>query len=481
MRLNENTPNNNKGFINDDFLLQSKSAKILFHEYAMDLPIIDYHSHLPPKDIAENKKFKNITELWLNGDHYKWRALRTLGVKEKFITGDASDKEKFLAWAKEVPLTVRNPLFHWTHLELKNTFGIEEYLNEESAEDIYNNCNKMLQQDAFSAQGLLKPYKVEFVGTTDDPCDNLFYHQQLKTQKLPLTVHPTFRPDKIFGISNRVNFMTYLKKVEEVSEIEITDTASLLKALENRINYFHENGCRVSDHGIAQMPITSKFSSDLEREFRIFLHDDSAVFSNPDAFKGYILAELCKMYHSKGWVQQFHLGPIRNNNSRLLKLLGADCGVDSIGDLPQANSLASFLNKLDGQDTLAKTIIYNINPADNEVFASMVGNFNDGSIKGKIQFGTGWWYLDQKDGMEKQINALSNIGIISTFIGMTTDSRSFLSYSRHEYFRRVLCNLFGDEMKKGLLPNDEKWIGSIVRDICYNNAKEYFIPALNYK
>ncbi|MEP7251221.1 MAG: glucuronate isomerase [Ginsengibacter sp.] len=465
---------NSKSFLTEDFLLQSNAAKNLYHSYAKDLPIIDYHNHLPPQEIAENKKYNNITELWLKGDHYKWRAMRTLGVNEKLITGNANDEEKFLAWAKVVPSTVRNPLFHWTLLELKNSFNINSYLTEANAAEVYSACNELLLQDDFRAQPLLKKYKVFFASTTDDPCDDLAWHKSITAQNIGIAVHPAFRPDKIFQIDNRNFFTAYLNKLSRASAVTIIDMDSLLHALQQRVDYFHENNCRISDHGLNQMPSSPRFSAALEAEFKKFLANENAVFSDPDAFAGYVLLQLSKMYYAKGWVQQFHLGPLRNTNSRLLKTLGADCGVDSIGDLPQANALAYFLNELDKEDSLTKTIIYNNNPADNEVFAGMAGNFNDGTIKGKIQFGTGWWFLDQKDGMEKQMNALSNVGIISAFIGMTTDSRSFLSYSRHEYFRRILCNLFGDEMERGLLPNDEKWMGGIVQDICYYNARDYF-------
>jgi glucuronate isomerase len=399
--LNKKSAPHDKVFITEDFLLQSKAAKILYNEYAKDLPIIDYHNHLPTQEIAENKKFKNITELWLYGDHYKWRAMRAWGMNEKLITGDADDKEKFFAWAEVAPKTVRNPLFHWTQLELKNSFGIDNYLNVETVDEIYSTCNGLLHLDSFSTQSLLTKFKVEFVGTTDDPCDNLIYHRQLAKQKTGIAVKPSFRPDKIFQIANRTNFISYLRKLEQSNNKVITDIATLLEALQNRVDFFHENGCRISDHGFSQMPGSVQFTSALETEFKQFLTTKNAVFSNPEALVGYILLQLCKMYHAKSWVQQFHLGSIRNNNSRLLKLLGTDCGADSIGDLPQANALASFLDALDNEDKLAKTIIYNNNPADNEVFATMVGNFNDGVNRGKIQFGSGWWYLDQKDGMEK--------------------------------------------------------------------------------
>ncbi len=461
-------------FLTDDFLLQGKIAQRLYHGHVKDLPIIDYHCHLPPDEIASNKQFNNLTDIWLKGDHYKWRAQRSLGVNEKMITGDATDEEKFHAWAKCVPQTVRNPLFHWTHMELKNVFGIKEYLNQESAAAIYKSCNEQLKKSTHTARGLLDSFKVEYIGTTDEPWDDLQYHKQLAAENYHIRVSPSFRPDKILMIGNKEAFFKNLSLLQAASGVTIKDTSSLLEALQKRVDYFHQHGCRVSDHGLIQMPGKFIFSSELEMEFASFITHKKDSYSDPEAFMGYLLVELCKMYHAKEWVQQFHLGPIRNNNTRLNKKLGADCGFDSIGDFPQALQMSYFFDHLDQTDQLARTVIYNINPSDNEVFASMLGNFNDGSVKGKMQFGSGWWFLDQKDGMEKQLNALSNMGLISTFIGMITDSRSFLSFPRHEYFRRILCNLIGDEMEKGLLPNDEKWMGGIVRDISYYNAKEYF-------
>ncbi|MCA6448729.1 MAG: glucuronate isomerase [Chitinophagaceae bacterium] len=461
-------------FLTDDFLLQGKTARRLYHDHVKDLPIIDYHCHLSPADIATNRQFANLTDIWLRGDHYKWRAQRSLGVPERLITGDASDEEKFHAWAGVVPQTIRNPLFHWTHMELKNVFGITEYLNAASAASVYGTCNELLKQPALTTQGILSSFKVEYVGTTDEPWDTLEHHQSLAAGNFPIRIAPSFRPDRLLMIGNTQSFIENLELLEKASAIRVTDIHSLLEALQNRVDFFHNNGCRVSDHGLVQMPASFHFSSQLESEFSQLLQNRQGAYSDPDAFMGYVLLQLCKMYHAKNWVQQFHLGPIRNNNTRLNRLLGADSGFDSIGDFPQALQMSRFFDRLDQADQLARTVIYNINPSDNEVFATMLGNFNDGSIKGKMQFGSGWWFLDQKDGMEKQLNALSNMGLISTFIGMITDSRSFLSFPRHEYFRRILCNLLGDEMEKGILPNDEAWIGGIVRNISYYNAKEYF-------
>ena len=462
-------------FLTEDFLLLSAAAKKLYHDYAAALPIIDYHNHLPPNEISDNKKFANLTEIWLKGDHYKWRAMRTLGVNEKYITGGATDEEKFLAWAKCVPQTVRNPLFHWTQMELKNPFAINDYLNAGTGNDIYSHCNELLAGDNFSTRRLLQHFKVEMACTTDDPCDDLSNHKKIAADNFSVKILPGFRPDKVLNIADRNLFIAYLQKLEAASSIKINTYTDLLEALQNRVDYFHETGGSIADHGLMQMPEQFTFSVALEKEFADFIQNKNAVpFSQPAIFAGTVLLALCKMYNDKGWVQQFHLGPLRNNNTRLFNQLGADTGFDSIGDHSQAKNLSAFLNELDKTSALTKTVIYNGNPADNEVFAAMCGNFNDGSIKGKVQYGSGWWFLDQKDGMEKQLNALSGIGLVSTFIGMLTDSRSFLSFPRHEYFRRILCNLFGDEMEKGLMPDDEKWIGRIIQDICYYNAKEYF-------
>ena len=468
---------------NDSFLLETKLANTLYHSYAAGLPIIDYHNHLSPKAIAKNSSYDTLTDIWLTGDHYKYRAMRAWGVPEKFISGSATKEQKFLAWAECLPQTLRNPLFHWSHMELKNSFGINEYLNKTNAFAIYKNANKQLQKKALSTRGILSSYKVELVGTTDDPCDNLQYHKQLQKEagtlsnKINATAKmlPTFRPDKIFQIQNKEAFMQYLHALEKAANCKIKTIADLLGALEQRVNYFHENGCRIADHGLNNMPSSLSFTKELDIAFTQFVQNKKDLhFSMADNFVGVVLLALSKMYYKKGWVQQFHLGPIRNNNTRLQEKLGFDAGADSIGDYTQAKTLSHFLNTLDAKGQLCKTILYNSNPADNEVFATLCGNFNESGIRGKVQFGAAWWFLDQKEGIEKQINAISNMGLVSTFIGMTTDSRSILSYSRHEYFRRVICNLFAKDMLAGLLPNDEKWVGEIVKNISYFNAKEYF-------
>lgn len=473
----------NHTIITDSFLLESKLANTLYHTYLAHLPIIDYHNHLSPKAIAKNTSYDTLTDIWLTGDHYKYRAMRAWGVPEKFISGAATKEQKFLAWADCMPNTLRNPLFHWSHMELKNSFGINEYLNKNNALAIYKNANKQLQKKALSTRGILTGYKVELVGTTDDPCDNLQYHKLLQKEtgamsnKINATAKmlPSFRPDKIFQIENKEAFMQYLHALEKAANCKIKTIADLLGALEQRVNYFHDNGCRIADHGLNNMPSSLSFTKELDIAFTQFIQNKKDLhFSMADNFVGVVLLALSKMYYKKGWVQQFHLGPIRNNNTRLQEKLGFDAGADSIGDFAQVKTLSHFLNTLDIKGQLSKTILYNSNPADNEVFATLCGNFNESSIRGKVQFGAAWWFLDQKEGIEKQINAISNMGLISTFVGMTTDSRSILSFARHEYFRRVICNLFAKEMMTGLLPNDEKWVGAMLQNIAYHNAKNYF-------
>lgn len=461
-------------FLTDDFLLKSDFARALYHDHAKKMPIIDYHCHLSPHDIATDRQFNNMTNIWLEGDHYKWRAMRTLGVSEKFITGESSDKEKFMSWAKSVPHTMRNPLYHWTHLELLRYFGIEQLLNESSAEKVYEESTDLLQQDSFRTRGLLSKMNVEVVCTTDDPTDSLQYHQQAKAEKLNLKLLPAFRPDKAYAVEDPKTYNQYLEKLSAASGQAIKAYDDLLSALENRIAYFHENGGRLADHGLEQLYFFNENKYDVSALFTKLLSGKTLEPEEIRFFKFKTLSALSKMYHSKGWTQQYHLGALRNTNERMARVLGPDTGFDSIGDFPQSVALAGYLNHLDSTDQLAKTILYNLNPSDNEVMATMVGNFNDGSIKGKVQFGSGWWYMDQKDGMEKQMNTLSNMGILSCFVGMLTDSRSFLSFPRHEYFRRILCNLIGQDVVNGELPADEKWLGQMVENICYNNAREYF-------
>jgi glucuronate isomerase len=462
-------------FITEDFLLQSEFARHLYHSYAKDLPIIDYHCHLSPEDIAKDRQFENLTRIWLEGDHYKWRAMRTLGIEEKYITGKAADNEKFEKWAYAVPYTMRNPLYHWSHLELKSYFGIDELLTPASGKKIYQSCSDLLSKKEYSTRSLLKKMKVETICTTDDPTDSLNFHQQIKKDKFDISVLPAFRPDKSYAIENPDAFKGYLQKLSEVSGVSIRNFETLMEALENRIEFFHEKGCRLSDHGLEQLYFSeNKSSHNIENLFKRVLHGEILTKPECDFFKYSVLIQLGRLYHKKGWTQQFHIGALRNTNERMLRVLGPDTGFDSIGDFQQSVALARFLNELDSTNQLTQTILYNLNPADNEVMGTMIGNFNDGSVKGKIQFGSAWWFLDQKDGMEKQINALSNLGLLSCFIGMLTDSRSFLSYPRHEYFRRILCNIIGNDVAKGELPWDEAWLGKLVSDICYNNAKSYF-------
>lgn len=461
-------------FLNEDFLLTNEFAKKLYHNHAAHLPIIDYHCHLSPQYIAENKIFNQITEAWLDGDHYKWRAMRTLGIDEKYITGDAEPHQKFQQWAKTVPYTVRNPLYHWSHLELKRYFGIDMLLTGNTADEIYTETSRQLKSESYGAFGLLKKMNVETVCSTDDPIDSLEYHDLAKSKDLHPNLLPAFRPDKAYAVENTKTYLVYLEKLGEASNINIHKYTDLLDALQNRINYFHSKGGRLSDHGLEQLYYFEENTFDINQIFRRITRREELSIPEIQFFKFKTLLHLSKMYHALGWTQQYHLGALRNTNTRMLSTLGPDTGYDSIGDFPQAQALGAYLNKLDSTDQLAKTILYNLNPADNEVMATMIGNFNDGSVKGKIQFGSGWWFLDQKDGIEKQLNALSNLNLLSCFVGMLTDSRSFLSFPRHEYFRRVLCNLIGRDVANGELPADEVWLGKIVSDICYHNAKEYF-------
>jgi glucuronate isomerase len=460
-------------FIHDNFLLENKYAEELYHNYSKHQPIIDYHNHLSPQHIANDTVFNTITNVWISGDHYKWRAMRTLGVNEQFITGSGSDKDKFINWAKTVPYTMRNPLYHWTHLELARYFDIHDLLNEKSAEKIYTEASEKINSQAYSTQNLLRKVNAEVVCTTEDPTDTLEHHQKLATSSFEIKVSTAFRPDKAILIGSD-GYNDYIDTLAEASGITINSFSDLCLALKNRIEYFHKNDCRLCDHGLDQIYFENFTEAEVSSIFRT--KRENKGLSNEEAlkFQSAILLFLSETYHEFGWVQQFHLGALRNNNARMHRILGPDTGWDSIGDYPQAQKLSAFLNALDSKDKLAKTILYNLNPADNEVMATMIGNFNDGSVKGKVQFGSGWWFLDQKDGMTKQLNALSNMGLISCFIGMLTDSRSFLSFPRHEYFRRVLCNLLGDEIKRGELPNDMEWIGKMVADISYNNAREYF-------
>lgn len=463
-----------KQFLGDDFLLHSPIAEELYHKTASSLPILDYHNHLSPKDIAENRQFNTITEVWLEGDHYKWRAMRANAVPEKFCTGSEPPDQKFLQWAKTVPFTLRNPLYHWTHLELKNYFGVKELLSEKTATSIYKQCNDLLKQDDYRVQGLLKKMKVEVVCTTDDPADSLEYHNAFTKQDMGFRMYPTFRPDKSYAFQDVAAYNSYMTVLGKAANQQIETLQDLLDVLEKKVLFFEAHGCRVSDHGLEMMPSIGLTEANANSLFKQVRDGKQISDVEANAMRGFILLHLSKLYHRQNWVQQFHLGALRNNSARMMQQLGADTGFDSIGDFPQAKAMAVFFNELDSNNQLAKTIIYNLNPADNELFATMIGNFNDGSSAGKIQWGSGWWFLDQKDGMEKQLNALSNMGLLSHFVGMVTDSRSFLSFPRHEYFRRIVCNLIGNDVVRGELPNDMDLLHSLVKGIGYTNAKRYF-------
>lgn len=465
---------NPKEVFGESFLLESQKAENLYFGYAKEMPIIDYHNHLEPDVISNNQNFRSPTVIWLDGDHYKWRAMRNFGIDEQFISGITSDFEKFQKWAEVLPNTLRNPLFHWTHLELKNPFGIQDYLSPKNAYSIYHQMNERLQTADFLPQSIIRNFKVTTLCTTDDPADDLAYHKALKNSDFKTAVLPAFRPDVYINIINPEHYLSGIKKLENVCGVTIESASDLLNALQSRIQYFAEAGAKVADHGFEYFPGTTLWNKNLETEFADFLKGNTKTFSKPEALCGYLLKELCKMYHEKGWVQQFHVGATRNNNSDMLRKIGVNAGYDAIGEQYFAQRMSVLLDELNSSGQLTKTIIYNLNPTYNEVLASLAGNFNEAGIKSKVQFGAAWWFLDQLDGMKKQMNTLSNIGLISTFVGMLTDSRSLLSFSRHDYFRRLLCNMFGSEMERGLLPNDEEWVGKIIQDICYNNAKDYF-------
>ena len=463
-----------KSFLDDNFLLQNPTSENLYHNFAKSLPIIDYHNHLPPEQIANNHQFENITQVWLYGDHYKWRAMRANGIDEKYITGTASDEEKFVKWASTVPYTLRNPLYHWTHLELQRYFDIDELLSEKNAKKIYEDCTSKLNTKDFSVRGLLSKMNVEVVCTTDDPLDALNFHSQLRKENSELKMLPAFRPDKAMNCDDLDVLNEYIAKLETIVDKNITTLSDYLSALKTRHDYFGEHGCSIADHGLEHIYAEDYTEVEVADIFdKIRISKELSHLENLK-FKSAMLVNFAQWNHEKGWVQQFHLGALRNNNARMLRQLGPDTGWDSIGDFSQAEMLSKFLNRLDNQDTLAKTIIYNLNPADNEMIAAMIGNFNDGTVAGKIQYGAAWWFLDQKDGIVKQLNALSNMGLLSRMVGMLTDSRSFLSFPRHEYFRRIVCNLFGEDIENGELPNDIKWAGKIAQDISYFNAKTYF-------
>ncbi|AOT68572.1 glucuronate isomerase [Geosporobacter ferrireducens] len=463
-----------KKFMDEDFLLYNETAVKLYHEHAKNMPIIDYHCHLNPKEIAENKRYRNVTEIWLGGDHYKWKAMRSNGIDEKYITGDAEDKEKFLKWAETVPYTVGNPLYHWTHLELKRYFGIDTLLSPQTAEGIWEKCNELLQKEAFTARELIKRSNVKVICTTDDPVDTLEYHKKIAADEtFDVKVLPAFRPDKAVNI-DKEDFVVWIEKLENVVGRKITTFENLLAALGERVEFFHHLGCRASDHALDPIVFETGTIEEVNEIFKKALAGESLNELEVKKYKTQVLLFLGKKYAKLGWVMQLHIGTIRNVNTRMLKMLGPDTGFDTIGDYIFAQSLANFLNALDCEDELPKTILYCLNPRDNEVLATMIGSFQGGGIPGKIQFGSGWWFNDQKDGMIRQMIALSNVGLLSRFVGMLTDSRSFLSYTRHEYFRRILCNLIGEWVENGEAPDDLDLLGKIVEDICYHNTNQYF-------
>ncbi len=467
------TTHHRNPIVAEHFLLQNEAARELYHAYATDMPIIDFHCHLPPAQIANDHRFENLTDIWLRGDHYKWRAMRANGIVEEGITGSATDREKHRNWAATLPYTMRNPLYHWSHLELDRYFGVSELLGPENADRVYDRCTGMLATPDFSVRSLIRSMNVEVICTTDDPTDSLEHHQAIAQDSFTTKVFPSFRPDKALFI-HLGTYNEYIDKLGEAADLEIRSYHDLLEALNARINFFHGLGCRVSDHGLNQLFDVSYTQGEIDRIFANRRVGKPVSEREARQFQTAVLVELGKRYHALGWTQQFHLGALRDNNDRILRKLGSDAGVDSIGDFSQAAGMRCLFNTLDGTDELAKTIIYNLNPADNEVMATMVGNYNDGSLVGKMQYGSAWWFLDQLDGMEKQLNTLSNMGLLSRFVGMLTDSRSFLSFPRHEYFRRLLCNMFGQDIERGLLPDDRPFIGKLIQDISYNNAKTFF-------
>ncbi len=454
-------------------MLQNKTAEKLYYDYAKEMPIIDYHCHLPPHEIAEDKIFSNMSKIWLEGDHYKWRAMRANGVAEKYCTGDAPDEEKFLKWAETVPHTLRNPLYHWAHMELRRPFGISRLLNPSTAKEIYDQTGQMLQTSEFSARNIMRKMNVELVCTTDDPADDLKHHIKTKQDGFEIKVLPTWRPDKAMAVENSDAYNDYLGKLEKASGVSITGFDDLISAINKRHDFFHDQGCRLSDHGLETFYAEDFKDGEIKKIFETVRSGKPVGQEMVSKFKSAMLVYFGIMDYDKGWTQQFHVGALRNNSSRMYNKLGADKGFDSIGDSEMARPMSRFFDRLDSDNKLAKTILYNLNPGDNAVMATMAGNFNDGSVPGKMQFGSGWWFLDQKDGMVDQINTLSNMGLLSRFVGMLTDSRSFLSYPRHDYFRRILCNLIGTDIENGEIPDDMELTGTMVKNICYYNAKNY--------
>ena len=463
-----------KRFIDKNFLLQTETARYLYHEFAENKPIFDFHCHLPAKDLAEDICYDNIGQAWLAGDHYKWRLMRSNGITEKFCTGNATDYEKFEKWAETIPMAIRNPLFHWTHLELQRYFNIDTVLSPKTCKKIYGQCSTLLQSPEFSVRNLLLKMNVKLICTTDDPIDSLEYHKKIKDDGYKVKVLPTFRPDKAMAVEKTTHYVNYISKLSEISGIEIKNFSSLIEALNVRHKFFHDRGCRIADHGILSFWAETYTNVEIEKITTNVLSGKGLTDREVSKFKSAFLYECAKLNYNRGWVQQFHIGALRNNNSRLFNKLGPDIGCDSIGDYTYGDKMVKFLDRLDQSGELTNTIFYNINPRDNELIASIIGSFQDSSFPGKMQFGPSWWFLDQIDGMTKHINTISNLGLLGRFIGMTTDSRSFLSYPRHEYFRRILCNLIGSDVENGEIPSDMDMLGKIIEDVCYNNAFDYF-------
>ena len=460
-------------FMDDNFLLSTDTAITLYHEYAKNMPICDYHCHLNPQEIAEDKRYNNITEIWLGGDHYKWRTMRSFGIEEKYITGDASDYEKFQAFAKVMPYLIGNPMYHWSHLELKRYFGIEETLSPKTCESIWNRCNEIINSDDFSARAMIKKSNVKYIGTTDDPIDNLEYHVQIsKDENFDCEVRPSFRPDKALKIQGE-GFAEYINLLGKTENTEINDYETLLNVLEKRLDFFVENGCQITDHSLERVYFRQATLEEVDAIFKKTLNGEELSIEEIEKYSTLTMISLGRMYSKRNMVMQLHIGALRNNNTRMFKKLGADVGFDSIDDGEIATGISRLLDSLDMTDELPKTILYCLNPKDNEVLGTMIGNFQGGGVAGKIQFGSGWWFNDQKDGMERQMMALSQLGLISQFVGMLTDSRSFLSYTRHEYFRRILCNYIGNLVENGEYPCDMEILGEIIENICYNNIEKY--------
>lgn len=463
-----------KKFMDEDFLLNSETAKYLYHNHAKNMPIFDYHCHLIPSQIAEDKRYNNITEIWLYGDHYKWRAMRSFGIEEDYITGDKSDLEKFKAFASIMPYLIGNPIYHWSHLELKRFFGIEETLSEKNAEEIWSRCNEIIQSPDFSARTMISKSNVKYIATTDDPADDLRYHIQMaKEENFDCEVRPTLRPDKVVKIGDG-GFDQYIKTLGKTENTTITSYKELMEVMEKRVQFFADNGCTITDHALDRVYFKKATEEEVDAIFKKALNEENLNQDEVEKYSTLTMVNLGKMYHRHGMVMQLHMSALRNNNSRMFRKLGPDIGFDSIDDGEIAQPLSRFLDLLDTEDKLPKTILYCLNPKDNEVLGTMLGNFQGGGIAGKIQFGSGWWFNDQKDGMERQMMALSQLGLISQFVGMLTDSRSFLSYTRHEYFRRILCNYIGGLVENGEYPSDMEILGEIIENICYNNAKRYF-------